>query len=269
MLPPPPAYSASRPTPSSPSLPGLLSLPQHLLLSILSHLPLASLCFSLRLTCRPLHLIATSLLRQQLLPSWHTRVKQRGNTTAAGGLWEYQDTSEAAPNVLGGRSRETIVLDHFIASIAMEALRSSESTLLQLADSSANQDLFEFMQPKARVEDLVVQWGREDGVVFLAGDSGRGNAKAGAGAGGGGTILGSDITVQLGPKQAKLFLPFKSSVGGGGSGSGVRTVEKCVVEVQRNEGETLEVVADQLVRGLKEVRVWREEKEGKGWYERG
>lgn len=159
-----------------------------------------------------------------------------------------------------------VVLDLWAGSVALEQLRSSESILLQQSegDSSAVQDLFDFLQPKARVEDLVVEWGREDGVVYLEGDAGRLSTETGGK--GGGTILGTDLSVQLGRAGAKLLLPFKSSVGASG---GVRTVEKAVVEVVRGEGETLEVVADRLVKGLKDVRVWREESQGKGWYERG
>jgi hypothetical protein len=261
MLPPPPAYSclSHSPTSSSPasSLTGLLTLPQHLLLSILSHLPLPSLVFSLRATCRTLHLLATSLTRQQVVTSFHQQVQQRGHTTAAGSLW---DVSQATGgNVLQSRSRETAVLDLWASTLALAQLRNSESTLLQQAegDSSAGQDLFDFLQPKARVEDLVIEWGREDQVIYLEG--------GGAGEGGG-TVLGTDVTVQLGRRSAKLLLPFRSSVGAGGR---VRTVERAVVEVGRAERDSLEVVADRLVKGLKVVRVWREEKEGKGWYETG
>lgn len=272
LAPPPPAYtpsshhSAAAPPPRA----SLLGLPQHLLLAVLSHLPLPALVFSLRLTCRPLHLIATALSREQLLPSWRERVRSKGWSTAAGTPLSYEHHSSTG-GVLSTRSRETAVFDIFIAAVALEAQRRGESTLLILGHSSAELDLFGAggLQPRARVEDLVIRYGREDGVIYAEGDAGRfgvGDGKVKPVAGGGGTILSTDLSIQLSPSKARLLLPFRGSAPG-------RVVEKVALEVPREEGERLEVVADRVVEALKGVRVWREEPQagssGKGWYETG
>lgn len=262
----PPPYTPTRTSLSSSSSSRLLALPQHLLLAIVTHLDLPTIIFSLRMTCRPLYNICMADARQRLLPSWTARVRQRGYTTAAG----REDGSEAAGggvSVLKYRSRETAVLDLFIASSALSILRGNESILLLPEDGDeaglAVQDVL-LMQPRAKLEDSVIQYSKADKVAYSASvGSGEGSINEG-----GGTILTNDITVQLSAREAKLMLPFLSSSGGLADSGQVRTVMRPVVEVARADRERLEVTADNLVRGLKDVRVWREEKGRRAWYER-
>ena len=169
------------------------------------------------------------------------------------------------------RTRETAVLDLYIATSALEQLRGSESTLLlpEGEDEAGRpvQDIFDFLQPRARVEDLVMKYGMVDKILYsdeLSTEPDRPAAMEG-----GGTIKATDISVHLSPREAKLFLPFLSSNGSSADSRQVRTVTRSVVELSRVDKERLEVTADNLVRALQNVRVWREERDGRGWYERG
>lgn len=259
---PPPAYSASSyrhnfsntaTTTTTTAAPSLLTLPDHLLLAILSHLSLPHLVFTVRPTCTRLSLFASHLLRRQLFPIYSSKLRP-GYSTDAASL-----SSTSTPN------RETRVLDQFIAACAYEARQAEESSLLLLpsASTSAERDLFEFLQPRARVEDLLLKYAKQDKIVY---GGGVWEQK------GGGTIQEDDVTVQLGTRTANVLLPFKSV---GGESRGISTVPRSVMEVSR-EGvaERLEQTAEKLVAGLATVRVWREEGLGEGgkrvaWYERG
>lgn len=61
--------------------------------------------------------------------------------------------------------RELATLDSFIALLAHEDLML-DSTELHLPREEAYKDLFDMMQPRTRLEDLVCELGKEDGVIF-------------------------------------------------------------------------------------------------------
>lgn len=261
-IPPPPAYSAAvSHAPSSRCKPTLLDLPDHLILQILSYLDLPTLVFTARTTCRKLWLYTCSLTRQLVWPAWRRHV-QPGNTTDAAS-W-YGDTSippdltQRTRNILADRSREQAVLDLFVSASALHSLRTSESQLLieSLEQSRASQDIFGHLQPRARVEDLVIAWGIDDKILFSSNRPG-----------GGGTIQAEDLSVQLMSKTAKVMLPMASS------NEQSRIVQRVVLEVPKENQETLEITAERVVRALRQLRVWREETVGKdgvsrGYYER-
>lgn len=60
--------------------------------------------------------------------------------------------------------RETRVLDLYIALKVREDVWADESEL-HLEREESFKDLFDLMQPRARLEDLVRAYGRRDGVV--------------------------------------------------------------------------------------------------------
>ncbi len=61
--------------------------------------------------------------------------------------------------------RELATLDSFIALLAHEDLML-DATTLHLPREEAYKDLFDFMQPRSRLEDLVREIGVADGVIF-------------------------------------------------------------------------------------------------------
>lgn len=267
LLPPPPAYTPALNASSNRSAKASLStLPDHLILQVLSYLDLPTLAFKLRRVSRKLWLFSSVLLRRAVLPTWRSKLRPgyTSDVTSTSSSSSSDFNLERTTNVLASRTREQAVLDLFVSACALRALHSSESSLLVSAQSSASTDVFDFLQPRARVEDLVMQWGIDDGVLYSA----SAREMDGRGTRGGGTIQSEDVAVQLSSKVAKVLLPMQSSNERG------RVVPRVVLEVAKESDETLEVTAERIVRALKGLRVWREEATGKdgvvrGWYEMG
>ena len=115
-------------------------------------------------------------------------------------------------------------------------------------------DLFELLQPRARVEDLLIQYGGEDGFVRRESGGGGDEKKDEEG-----MIWEEDVSVQLSSRKAKVLLPFASESSRG------RSIAKVVGEVDRAEGEALEMVAAKLVEVLARAKV---ERVRKGVYRR-
>ncbi|GAA5959651.1 hypothetical protein JCM21900_002147 [Sporobolomyces salmonicolor] len=185
------------------------------------------------------------------------------------------------------RTREEAVLDTYVAGLARVALRREESSLLVPAadecehedgtgpgpasDPTLERDVFAFLQPKARCEDLVIDRGRADGVVVDAGVvEGRSTgprSSSGRGRIGGGpveaVVRADDVRVELKPRSARLLLPLRSSRSTTGT-----VVWKGVAQVQRGEADGLEETAAALSAELRWVRLRRrEDEEGRSWYE--
>jgi len=74
--------------------------------------------------------------------------------------------STAAGSTCTHSSRETKVLDLFISLKVREDVYMDD-TELHLEREESFKDLFDLMQPKGRLEDLVRQYGLRDGVVYL------------------------------------------------------------------------------------------------------
>ncbi|GAA5920513.1 hypothetical protein JCM1841_003456 [Sporobolomyces salmonicolor] len=183
------------------------------------------------------------------------------------------------------RTREEAVLDTYVAGLARVALRSEESSLLVPAadaceheygtgpasDPTLERDVFAFLQPKARCEDLVIDRGRTDRVVVDAGVvEGRATgprSSSGCGRIGGGpveaVVRAANVRVELKPRSARLLLPLRSSRSTTGT-----VVWKGVAQVQRGEADGLEETAAALSAELRGVRLRRrEDEEGRSWYE--
>lgn len=138
--------------------------------------------------------------------------------------------------------RETAVLDMFIALKVREDVWSDD-TELHLERDESFRDLFDLMQPRARLEDLVRYYGIRKGVITL----GSAYASSGGGTGGQGgrgkQVEWGRLSISFSSRRVGLVL----SPVGGGAGR-----KRTVVEVQRTREEKLEVAARGLVRGLRE-----------------
>ena len=75
------------------------------------------------------------------------------------------------------------------------------------------------------------------------------------------SLRADDVSVVLSWETATLSLPFRSASEKGA------VVPKAVVEVRRNDGDSLEVIASALVARLEPVSVKRSG-EASGWYSR-
>ncbi|BGP02469.1 hypothetical protein RTBOTA2_003828 [Rhodotorula toruloides] len=284
---PPPAYSATSP----PSVPRSLleSLPSHLLLRILSDLPLSDLIFGLRPASRTLFLHATSLAREQVYGIWVEEVQRAamsrrgappastdplGRADEAAGHIEDVETApptyEPDPgpsgtnSIFSSRTRELAIFDLFIVVLARSSYKLSASTLLFTNEDDAlripsdvRQDLFGMMQPRARVEDLLVQLGRGRGWIVqphFGAQAGKASEARLSG------IVADDLRVDLKLREVRMLLPCR--------GSGRSLVWRPVFGSNRSEGDTLETLARRLALGMQSVRVTRrEDATGLRWYE--
>ncbi|GAA5862957.1 hypothetical protein JCM8547_003633 [Rhodosporidiobolus lusitaniae] len=287
---PPPSYSTTVPSqPSHASSSSLLeSLPTHLLLSILSLVPLPTLIFGVKPTSRTLYLLVCSLAREWALPLWEDEVRRaaasRGQALStdplgvgglAGGstgdvlpLYD-SHSARTAVDRLPTRSRELAVLDSFVVALARSSALLEASSLFSASNdssalsavwaggagggesSSPRSDLFGLMQPRARMEDLVIAEGGRRGLIEVEGVQGGQLVEETRAIGGGkpATVRAEDVRVELKPRQATLLLPFRSASG--------RVIWKAAVELPRRAEDSLETVTGHLVGELRWLKLCR------------
>ena len=196
----------------------LETLPLDMLLRILDLVPLADVHLGVRPSCRTLRAAALANLRERTLAAFTSRTHFSSDPLA-------RKTCCASSTADTKPSRECEALDLFIAACALEARRELESELLLLPSEECARDLFEFMQPRMRTEDLVAH----ELLTATARNE----------------LLARDLTVELSRRAATVTLPFLSS-------SGARLVRKQVVETPRESvSEPLERIAGRLARLLK------------------
>ncbi|KAJ8294366.1 hypothetical protein OF846_002895 [Rhodotorula toruloides] len=287
-LAPPPAYSACPPHSAPRSL--LESLPSNLLLRILSDLSLSDLIFALRPASWTLFLHATSLAREQAYGIWVEEVQRMASSRrgapppstdplerAEEGAGHAEDSHAVPPSydpdpgqsgtdtLLSSRTRELAVFDLFIVALARSSYKLSASTLLFTNEDDAlripsdvRQDLFGMMQPRARVEDLLIQLGRRRGWIVQASAGAQSDKTSEAARLSG--IVADDLRVDLKLREVRMLLPCR------GSGRGL--VWRPVFGTNRSEGDTLETLARCLALGMQGVRVTRHEDATKlRWYQ--
>ncbi|KAG8858924.1 hypothetical protein FRB96_004744 [Tulasnella sp. 330] len=243
----PPAPLFASPSPSSHSK-SWQALPKHILLNIIeacipsysprSPAPHIEAIYwvnrSLRLVSHAMYIASMHYLRTSFLSSYHVSVKP-------------PYTSEPFPLIppeaslppnhqlplspIQSLQRETAVLDKFIAVKSTEDLRNYESPELHL-DLDLFKDIFDLMQPKSRMEDLVLKYGMRAGVISL-------------------------LTPPLPPSSSNsqsllpLPLPFASvSVNFSPRKVGLVVLRRTVVEVKRDRDESLESAAKRLIKEL-------------------
>ncbi|KAI0061260.1 hypothetical protein BV25DRAFT_1826734 [Artomyces pyxidatus] len=252
MLPPPPPYVY----PQSPSTPlslhpppfsakpmaTIYSLPPSVLLHIVHHTfpqvpgldegrlerqrrTLYWLSTSLRLVNRAIYVACMHVLRSTYLPSYNSLIRAPYSSDPFP-LNSLPSQTTSTP-LLPSLQRETAVLDKFIALKVREDVWADESDLHLERDESFR-DLFDLMQPRARVEDLVRVYGERYGCVFPPGTTANSRRKG---------IEFSALSASFSPRRVGLALV---------STSGRRTI----VDVERTRDEKLEVAAKRLAKGL-------------------
>lgn len=145
------------------------------------------------------------------------------------------------PSPLNSLQRETQVLDLFLAVKVREDVWIDDSEL-HLERHETFRDLFDLMQPRSRLEDLVRHYGMREGVVSVPSGSSIPGTPTSPGPSKGARISSlpfSALSVSFSPRKVGLVL---SSKGG----------KRTVVEVARTREEKLEISAKRLVNGLKQ-----------------
>jgi hypothetical protein len=132
--------------------------------------------------------------------------------------------------------RETWVLDHFLVLKVREDVWADE-TELHLERDESFRDLFDLMQPRSRLEDLVRIYGERDGLIYSEATS-------------------SNMPTTSRFRSRRQQLPFESlSVSFSSRRVGLVLTtsqrKKTIVEVERRREEKLEVAAKALVRDLR------------------
>ncbi|EJF55907.1 hypothetical protein DICSQDRAFT_113697 [Dichomitus squalens LYAD-421 SS1] len=260
MLPPPPPYVEAGPV-SPPPFPTqhrppltLVTLPPHILLRVVyetfsqgrvekQRKVLYWLTLSLRLVNRAMYIACMHVLRSTYLPLYTSLIRSPYTSDpfphAASGTSSLASTSASATSSSPADTsqREMRVLDLFIALKVREDVWTDDSEL-HLEREESFKDLFDLLQPRARLEDLVHHYGARDGVIAVPLSSGltpiRGSSSSGTVA----PIPFAALTASFSPRAVGLVLTTKER-------------KRKIVEVPRARDETLEVSAKKLVRELK------------------
>jgi len=237
--------------------PTINDLPQHVLLQVIytivdPELPeedyrwgLYWLAVSLRLVGRQWYTACMHVLRSAYLPAYvsHIRPPYSANpyplsSPASIYAAAYSSSSSSAlPALAEDAQRETAVLDMFIAFQVRQNVLRDESELHLEAGHEGVKDLFELLQPRARVEDLVRKYALRAGVISL-GTAPSSSASSGGGRGNNDKIPFRELSVSFSQRKVGL----------------VRTVagrrRTVLVEVGRERMETLESCAKRIVAEL-------------------
>ncbi|KAG9090953.1 hypothetical protein FRC06_000812 [Ceratobasidium sp. 370] len=131
--------------------------------------------------------------------------------------------------------RETAVLDRFLVLKICDDVRSDQ-TELHLGSEDTFTDLFELMQPRSRVEDLVRIFGVQMGVIaeedespYSPTTSRRSRSKK---------LVFESLSVNFSPRKLSLVQTDHNRR------------KHTLVEIQRSKSESLEVSAKRLIRAL-------------------
>ncbi|KAI6110412.1 hypothetical protein EDD16DRAFT_1486517 [Pisolithus croceorrhizus] len=259
-VPPPPYYASSDPS-APPPFPArssrqssIYSLPPNVLLQIIyltfprtpdlerQRKTLYWLAYRLRLVNHAFYIACMHVLRSTYLPAYSSLIRSSYSSDP----FPMSSTTSSTP--LDPVQRETRVLDLFIAIKTKEDLFMDASEL-HLGRDELFKDLFDLMQPRSRLEDLVRHYGTREGVVHVTSTNGIGSSST--------TSLNSVSSGSI-RSQNRTSLPFSAlsvvfsprKVGLTLTASGRK---RTIVELQRIPNEKLEAVAKKLV---KQLKVW-------------
>ncbi|THV07851.1 hypothetical protein K435DRAFT_576839, partial [Dendrothele bispora CBS 962.96] len=196
---------------------------------------------SLRLVSRKMYIACMHILRSTYLSTYDSLVRAP-YTSDPFPSWEVFpaiiDRNPYHTPIVSPVHRELCTLDKFIAVLAHEDFLL-DSTSLHLGRSEAYKDIFDLMQPKTRLEDLVAIEGARFGVISL-GRSSPPPSIASDSIPEITPIPFSCVSVSFSPR--KLALVYSPSP----------TTKRTLVEVERSREETLEVCAKRLVTALRD-----------------
>ncbi|KZT65121.1 hypothetical protein DAEQUDRAFT_697760 [Daedalea quercina L-15889] len=255
ILTPPPPYTAVDDLPSSSHSQRratLSNLPSYLLLRVVYEVfpqgqpegqrrILYWLTVSLRRVSRSLYVACMHVLRSTYLPIYASLVRAPYSSEPfpLAGPEGSDSASQVSP--VHSLQRETRVLDLFIALKVREDVWADD-TELHLEREESFKDLFDLMQPRARLEDLVRRYGVRAGLVYVSGSPETPSAPPSRCQTPNGTrsIPFNLLYASFGPRKVGLGLATKQR-------------RRTIVEVGRTRDQTLETSATRLV---SEVSAW-------------
>jgi len=136
---------------------------------------------SLRYVCRNIWIATMHILRTSYLPLYTSHVLPPFTSDAfpiadiathgaASGTELVARDSDPATSIISTR-RETAIFDLFILIRSRQDMRSDESDLYLDTEDERYRDMFNFMQPRARLEDLVLKYGLRYDLIALPSSS--------------------------------------------------------------------------------------------------
>lgn len=270
---PPPPYFPNASTLPPPPFPGEhrgaakpSDLPPHLLLKIVymtfpqtpgvdegkierQRKTLCWLSTQLRLVNRSFYIACEHVLRSTYLPAYNSMIRPPYSSDP------FPFSSSASISSCDTLQRETKVLDLFIALKVHEDVMVDDSSL-HLEREDSFRDLFDLMQPRSRLEDLVRHYGVREGVVhtnpygvnassssssmFRVNNSGIGSVSTSKWTSDLAPVPFSALSISFSPRRVGLVLTASGR-------------KRTIVDVARTRDEKLEVTAKKLALQLK---VW-------------
>lgn len=258
---PPPPFPGEHRGAATPS-----DLPPHLLLKIVymtfpqtpgidegkierQRKTLCWLSTQLRLVNRLFYVACEHVLRSTYLPAYNSMIRPPYSSDP------FPFSSSASTTSCDTLQRETKVLDLFIALKVHEDVMVDDSSL-HLEREDSFKDLFDLMQPRSRLEDLVRHYGVREGVVhtnpsgvnvsssssgiFRVNDSRTGSASISKRTPDPTPVPFSALSISFSPRRVGLVLTTSGR-------------KRTIVDVARTRDEKLEATAKKLARQLK---VW-------------
>lgn len=175
-------------------------------------------------------LVTMHVLRSTYLPAYNSLIRRpySSNPFPYALPTTYEPTASLL--TLQHTHRETKVLDLFIALKVRQDVYMDD-TEFHLENTESFRDLFDYRQPKSRLEDLVCQYGVNEGLISRGDKTATPNKAV--------PILYSNLSVNFSIRKVGLVLT-------------TRKRKKTILEVSRTRDEKLESTAEVLVLGLRD-----------------
>lgn len=203
----------------------------------------------LRLVNRSFYIACEHVLRSTYLLAYNSMIRPPYSSDP------FPFSSSASTSSCDTLQRETKILDLFIALKVHEDVMVDDSSL-HLEREDSFKDLFDLMQPRSRLEDLVRDYGVREGVVHTnpSGVNASSSSSSIFSSNNGGTVFASTskrtsdpapvpfsaLSISFSPRRVGLVLTASGR-------------KRTIVDVARTRDEKLEVAAKKLARKLK---VW-------------
>ncbi|KAK0483229.1 hypothetical protein IW261DRAFT_1331734 [Armillaria novae-zelandiae] len=191
---------------------------------------------SLRLVNRALYIACMHILRSTYLPAYDRLVRPPYSSDPF--PTSSPDEIQSSTSLLFTHHRELVTLDRFISLLAHED-RLLDVSDLHLPREEAYKDLFDLVQPKSRLEDLIAEQGTRIGVIVLDRLRPKGHRSTSSE-----PIPFSTLSISFSPRSIGLVM----------NASVLR--KKTLVVISRTRDEPLEVSAKRLVQSL---QTWLED----------
>ena len=173
------------------------------------------------------------VLRSTYLPAYNSLIRPPYSSDPF--PYALPDTHEPTASLLTLQHihRETEVLDHFIALKVRQDVYSDD-TEFHLESTESYKDLFDYTQPKRRLEDLICYYGVKEGVIYVTGEPPTAVPPRPQ------PVSYSVLSVNFSIRKVGLVLT-------------TRTGKRTILEEKRDREEPLESTAKLLVLGLRDM----------------